>query len=685
MYLYRLLHYHFYWILLATVCIVTFFSESSFAQGNVATTGSGYCLDFTPNMSNGNHVDLGTLSAIDTGNFSIEMWVNVNACKGDPAFFSNKDWSSGNNPGMVFDVHDNGAKLRINLKPANAAFQNYILPINAIGRGWFHLAVTLNRGTYLKIYIDGILKSSTYLIDTLKGSFTSPYAYKLGQDGTGAYSDDNGKLISFDGKLDEVRIWKTERTEDEIKANMCRKILPSSPYLYAYYNCDATAGNLLSDATGAHEGKWINGVPGNWAVSGAAIGDTSVALYPDSQDWNGKEIGLSDSLPSEFKVKNIQAVEGMHVFKTDSKPNFINGLHTFSDNTTYYGVFMAGVSSSSVYTAQLNYSNYPTAISSESTVRMFTRNQNSDHIWSEYVAEQDTLLHRLIKAGIKRRHEFMIGSRGGISCAASTLFSMGTNTDSTCEVNWEGGGGQTFNVQWSQPGFELGTGKALGNISKNQQQFTGLKAGSFYEMYIQDICSPGNTSYWVGPFTFYPLSCMSPTNFMASQITEKSALLSWKGNGYKSDVEWGLLGFKLGQGIPDSTFTDSLFLTGLMANTNYAYYVKSNCPAGSNNFNGPFTFKTLGKAGINDNELARNFSLFPNPGNGEFTLLVNTSARQLFIHVYNTTGKEIFHSKEAVKNSSVHRFFDWRGFPKGLYLIRITDGTYAATESIIIQ
>jgi hypothetical protein len=675
----------FYRIAFAILLLPVFFPSSLSAQGNVATTGSGHCLDFTPNMSNGNYVDLGKLSAIDTGNFSIEMWVNVNACKADPAFFSNKDWSSGNNPGMVFDVHDNGNKLRINLKPANSTFQNIIVPVNAVGRGWFHLAVTLDRATYLKIYIDGILVSSTYFENGLNGSFASPYTYKLGQDGTGAYSDENGKLIPYDGKLDEVRIWKTERSEEEIQNNMCHKIAATTPGLYAYYNCDATAGNAVNDLISGNPGKWFNEVASSWAVSGAAIGDTSICLYPDSQDWDGKELGLSDTLLGAFKIKSIVAVEGMHVYKVNNQPNFITGLNTFADNKTYYGVFMAGSTSSTAYTAQFDYTHYANAVANESSVKLFTRNQNSDHIWSEYMAGQLAGPHLLVKNVVTRKREFMLGSTVGLNCVASTSITMGTKTDASCELKWSGGGGKNWNTEWARPGFELGSGNKIANGSTNAQQVSGLTPGNFYEFYVQDICGPGSTSTWVGPFTFYPESCLSPSNFMASQITQKSALLTWKGNGYKSDVEWGLVGFVLGQGIPDSTFNDTLLLKGLVPNTSYAYYVKSNCPAGSNGYNGPFTFKTQDKIGINENELQKNLNVFPNPNDGEFSLLISTNEKKLVIHVYNAIGKEVFTSTEPVRNGNIHQTYDWKAFPKGLYFLSVTDGTNTATRSIILQ
>jgi hypothetical protein len=653
------------------------------AQGNPATTGSGYCIDFTPNLANNNYVDLGPLTAIDTGNFSVEMWVNVNACKDDPAFFSNKDWSSGNNTGIVFDIHDNGTKLRVNLKTNTSTFQNVIIPINAIGRGWFHLAVTLDRQYYLRIYIDGVLKSALYLSTPLQGSFASAYTYKLGQDGTGNYTDGNGLPIHYDGKLDEVRIWKTERTIDEIRNNMCRKVSPHAPNLYAYYNCDATSGDSLKDLTGNHPGKWIKGVADSWKLSGAAIGDTSIALYPDDVNWDNLGLRLSDTLLGAAIVKNVLTTTGLHLYQIKSLPNSLNGLKTYPANANYFGVYMADPTPSSTCEVNLDYSNYKAAVADKYNLKLFTRNQNSDHIWSEYMAEPDIPNNILFKKAMSSsKREFILGNQAGALCPAPSSLIMSNQTDSSCMVGWITGGSNQWNTEWGAKDFELGTG-INGTTTNNPQTVNGLKKGSFYEFYVQDKCS-SSTSYWVGPFSIYPQSCLSATGFMASQITDKSALLTWKGNGNKSDVEWGLVGFTPGQGIPDSTFNDTLLLKGLSPNTTYAYYVKSNCATGSNAYNGPFTFKTK-VVGIAENELLNAMDIFPNPSTGAFTVLVNTETRTMTIRIYNVLGKEIFHSSETNKNGSIRQTIQLSEYPKGLYFITVTDGVAVATKSIVIQ
>ncbi len=663
---------------------VFFYATPLKAQGNEATTGSGYCLDFTPNLLHSNHVDLGPLTAIDTGNFSIEMWVNVNACKNDPPFFSNKDWTSGNNPGIVLEIHDNGTKLRVNLKASNSSFQNIILPIKTIGRGWFHLAVTIDRKMFLKIYIDGILENSTPIDGSIIGSFASPYTYKLGQDGTGAYTDANGDVIQFDGKLDELRIWKAERTEEEIRTNMCKKISPLSKNLYAYYRFDTIAGNIVKDLTGKNPGKWIKNVPESWKISGAAIGDSSVQSYAVAGDWNGITLQLADTLLSKVTVKNIQGVKGVQLYKITGSPNFINGLNTLQGKASYYGVFIAGASSSCTYDLDVDYSAHVTTLD-EPNLKLFARNRNSDHTWSEYMTQQDLLKHTLFRQNLKYSREYCIGTKSGMTCAAPTALQMSDQTDTSCTIGWTNTGASKWNTQWGPQGFELGTGTVITNATVNSQTIKGLKPGSFYEFYVQNTCT-ATTSYWVGPYLFFPQTCLLPTNYMATNITYRSALLTWKGNGNKSDVEWGLAGFTLGQGIPDSTFTDSLLLDGLSANTAYAYYVKTNCPAGSNTFNGPFTFKTLVKpSGIAANKLLQGLTIYPNPSPGTFTLLLYTTEKKITLHVYNARGQELLNASEITKNGLIKQSYQLNDPAKGIYFIHISDGTEIATKSIIIE
>ncbi len=54
----------------------------------------------------------------------------------------------------------------------------------------------------------------------------------------------------FNGEMDEIRIWKTIRTQEQIQDNLFRRLLGEKEHLIAYYQCDAETGKKLSDHSG---------------------------------------------------------------------------------------------------------------------------------------------------------------------------------------------------------------------------------------------------------------------------------------------------------------------------------------------------------------------------------------------------------------------------------------------------
>jgi len=92
------------------------------------------------------------------------------------------------------------------------------------------------------------------------------------------------------------------------------------------------------------------------------------------------------------------------------------------------------------------------------------------------------------------------------------------------------------------------------------------------------------------------LSCQAPTNLALLSATDTSATLSWS-DPSPSTTQWVVAydtaGFALGTGNRVIVSNDTFALTGLMANTDYGYYVASICgPGDTSSFTGPFTFLT---------------------------------------------------------------------------------------------
>lgn len=88
-------------------------------------------------------------------------------------------------------------------------------------------------------------------------------------------------------------------------------------------------------------------------------------------------------------------------------------------------------------------------------------------------------------------------------------------------------------------------------------------------------------------------------------------------------------------------------------------------------------FRAQQGSGIKD----AGFSVSPNPGNGLLQLTV-TNTNPKTIQVYDALGKLVFEKKNTTEKSTA---IDITSQPKGVYLVKVTDGTTVSAERIIKQ
>jgi len=152
--------------------------------------------------------------------------------------------------------------------------------VNLADNKWHHVAMTfqhnVTNGSY--IYIDGVqVRNFTYRINSNLNNLAI---------GSG---DPNGTIQRFAGTIDEVRIWNTVKTPDEIRGDMSLNLSDTESNLMAYFRFDeGVAGGLntgnttLFDATSnLNFGKLNNfvltGTSSNWVVSQAMLKPVAMA------------------------------------------------------------------------------------------------------------------------------------------------------------------------------------------------------------------------------------------------------------------------------------------------------------------------------------------------------------------------------------------------------------------------
>jgi hypothetical protein len=182
------------------------------------------------------------------------------------------------------------------------------------------------------------------------------------------------------------------------------------------------------------------------------------------------------------------------------------------------------------------------------------------------------------------------------------------------ELSWTAGGSETsWNVQWGPQGFLFGTGTTV-TAGTNPFLITGVTPDSDLDYYVQADCGNGDASIWVGPFTFTTnVFCPVPTGLGANNITTIAANIYWNVSGTTTDytIEYGAPGFTLGTGTNYTLTSTTATLTGLTPDTEYCYYVQSNCGASvdsSSGWAGPFCFTTVAACPAPNNLSVQNLS-----------------------------------------------------------------------------
>ena len=181
------------------------------------------------------------------------------------------------------------------------------------------------------------------------------------------------------------------------------------------------------------------------------------------------------------------------------------------------------------------------------------------------------------------------------SCPQVSTLTYNNLTSSSVDLSWLIVGSETsWNVQYGQPGFALGSGT---NVVANSNTYTlaNLNSANSYDVYVQAICSPSDVSLWIGPYSFTTTAtCAIPTNVYASNITVNSAEILYNSvvGSTSFELEFGVSGFTLGSGNLQSVNTNPYQLGGLNSSTTYDYYLRTSCGNDYSLWAGPFSFTT---------------------------------------------------------------------------------------------
>jgi hypothetical protein len=206
---------------------------------------------------------------------------------------------------------------------------------------WHHVACVFNSATDRKLYVNGVEEATG--TDSVDFSNTANNKVLLGL----------LRLVSptsyLNGKLSDVRIWNTARTQQQIADNYQKRLIGNESGLVGYWKLDKGSGTTVADSTtNANAGTITGAVWDNSEPFTEPIDDgTAVRLWSD-QSGNGYDAtqGGSAARPT-YIASGLNGLPVVRFDGTDDRLSIPSSTATFkflhSDVSTVFMVMKAGI------------------------------------------------------------------------------------------------------------------------------------------------------------------------------------------------------------------------------------------------------------------------------------------------------------------------------------------------------
>ncbi|MBO2643414.1 fibronectin type III domain-containing protein [Shewanella algae] len=277
--------------------------------------------------------------------FTLEMWANFSSTSG----IINLMDITGSLDAGGFIIYNNTMTVDLSGDFSSLTQSN---PITISTNVWYHFAFVFNNGQW-DFYLDG--QATGIGVADMGGNNTVPDYQAANVNNLVAGRQNHGAVNNFTGKIDDIRLWSTARTQTEIQNNRQLELAGNETGLIGYWKLNETSGTVVNDSqtngsilqgssigvtlgvAGAFSGNQSptdislsnnsvsqsggsNAVVGTLTTTDADVGDSfSYALIAGSGDTNNGSFNLSgDSLRANNASTLVGGSYSIRVQTTDS-------------------------------------------------------------------------------------------------------------------------------------------------------------------------------------------------------------------------------------------------------------------------------------------------------------------------------------------------------------------------------
>lgn len=121
-----------------------------------------------------------------------------------------------------------------------------VLSLQPINDGLWHHVVGVKTSTQLELFVDGVSQGK---VSHTMGSVSNSEPLHFG-------SASSPKQWYYQGLMDEVRIWKVARTQQEIVAEMSHELTGTEDGIIGYWKFEKSEGQTAFDSAGTNDGQF---------------------------------------------------------------------------------------------------------------------------------------------------------------------------------------------------------------------------------------------------------------------------------------------------------------------------------------------------------------------------------------------------------------------------------------------
>ncbi len=274
-----------------------------FSVTNINNTNAGNNLVLNGTSQSATVLETGSLN-LSTDMLTIEAWIKPGILGGQ-RFIVSKD----NDPSYSAYALWLNASGHLVFRFYNVGGLDSIVSTTALPQATYsHIAATYDGNTIVtKLYINGQDAGTKLTLPGMSNNIAPLYIGR-GKDGVGTY---------FSGSIDELKIWDTVRTDDQIRNDIHTR-LPNfaHPNLKGYWRMDESSGPAIADASGHCNAGILENSP-TFAASEIPLG--TPAVFQQSINYPGGVVPFPGS-NVEMNFYNQSGSNDVYIHKFAGNP-----------------------------------------------------------------------------------------------------------------------------------------------------------------------------------------------------------------------------------------------------------------------------------------------------------------------------------------------------------------------------